>query len=53
MNLWLTKGESRELRIKMVNYKLYGVYYRHFIIHLDLLMSKHGLLVFLDREDQY
>ena len=52
MNLWLTKGESRELRIKMVNYKLYGVYYRHFIIHLDLLMSKHALLVFLDREDQ-
>lgn len=52
MNLQLIEGESRELRIKMANYKLYGVYYRHFIIHLDMLMSKHGLLVFLDREDQ-
>ena len=52
MNLQLIDGETRELRIEMTNCKLYGVYYRHFVIHLDMLMSKHALLVFLDREDQ-
>ena len=37
----------------MAKYKLYVVCYSHFIIHPDILKSKHTILVFLNREDQY
>ena len=37
----------------MAKYKLYVVYYSHFIIHPDILKSKHTILIFLNREDQY
>lgn len=50
MNLQLIEGESRELRIKMANFKLYGV--KTFYYTYCYLMSKHALLVFLDREEQ-
>ena len=49
----LVEWDSGEQRKQMAKYKLYVVYYGHFIIHPDILESKHTILIFLNREDHY
>ena len=52
MDLQLIEADSGELRKQMDKYKLYVVYYSYFIIQPDMLMSKHAILIFLNKEDQ-
>ena len=52
MDLQLIEAESGELRKQMDKYKLYIVYYSCFIIQPHMLVSKHAILIFLNREDQ-
>ena len=52
MDLQLIEAESGELRKQMDKYKLYIVYYSYFIIQPHMLVSKHAILIFLNREDQ-
>ena len=51
-DLQLVQSEGAGLRMQMADYKLYAVYYSYYIIHPDMLMSKHAILVFLNRKDQ-